>query len=47
MSVISGALIILVVMFFKGGIVQLFGNLLMSIQIWRKKKKEYRFGKDE
>jgi branched-chain amino acid transport system permease protein len=47
MSVISGALIILVVMFFKGGIIQLFENLLISVQIWRKKKREYRFGKDE
>jgi branched-chain amino acid transport system permease protein len=46
-SVISGALIILVVMFFKGGVIQLFGNLLMCIRNWRKKKREYRFGKDE
>jgi branched-chain amino acid transport system permease protein len=47
MSVISGILIIIVVMFFKGGIIQLFGNLLVSIQNWQKKKREYRFGKDE
>jgi branched-chain amino acid transport system permease protein len=47
MSVISGVLIILVVMFFKGGIIQLFGNLLRSIQNWQKKKRGYRFGKDE
>jgi hypothetical protein len=47
MSVISGVLIILVGMFFKGGIIQLFKNLVLYIQNQRQKKREYRFGKDE
>jgi branched-chain amino acid transport system permease protein len=47
MSVISGALIILVVMFFKGGIIQLFKDMVLFIQNRRQTKKEYRFGKDE
>jgi branched-chain amino acid transport system permease protein len=47
MSVISGTLIILVVMFFKGGLIQLFINLLGNLKAWHRQKQEYRFGKDE
>jgi branched-chain amino acid transport system permease protein len=47
MSVISGTLIILVVMFFPGGIMQLLKNLSSSVRNWQRKKREYRFGKDE
>ena len=47
MSVISGALIILVVMFFQGGIIQLMANLRAGFIAWQIKKREYRFGKDE
>ncbi|GHV37878.1 branched-chain amino acid ABC transporter permease [Spirochaetia bacterium] len=47
MSVISGVLIILVVMFFKGGLIQLFINLLANVKAWWIRKREYRFGKDE
>jgi len=47
MSVISGALIILVVMFFKGGIIQLFMNLRYGFNSWLLRKREYRYGKDE
>jgi branched-chain amino acid transport system permease protein len=47
MSVISGVLIILVVMFFRGGLIQLFINLCAYIRARRIQKREYRFGKDE
>jgi len=47
MSVISGALIILVVLFFKGGVIQLLMNLKNGYIALRKKKWEYRYGKDE
>ncbi|GHV69790.1 branched-chain amino acid ABC transporter permease [Spirochaetia bacterium] len=47
MSVISGVLIILVVMFFKGGLIQLFVNLFANVKAWQIRKREYRFGKDE
>jgi branched-chain amino acid transport system permease protein len=47
MSVISGVLIIVVVMFFNGGIIQLLKNLASYVRTQQKKKREYRFGKDE
>jgi hypothetical protein len=47
MSVISGTLIILVVMFFKGGLIQLFINLLAGFKAWLRQKEGYKFGKDE
>ena len=47
MSVISGGLIILVVLFFKGGIIQLLINLRSGLGTYMTKKREYRFGKDE
>jgi branched-chain amino acid transport system permease protein len=47
MSVISGVLIILVVMFFKDGIIQVLKNLASYFRIRQRKRQEYRFGKDE
>ena len=43
---ISGALVIIVVMFFPGGLAQLFLELRMKLKKWKKKIKEGIYGKD-
>jgi len=46
MLIISGVLVIIVVMFFPGGLAQLLTELRHKIKVWRKKVKEKKYGKD-
>ena len=46
MGLVSGILLVLVVMFYPGGLAQLLGELKVKIKVLRKKMREAKYGKD-
>ncbi len=45
-AIFSGVLIVLIVMFYPGGLIRLFTDLRMKFKVWNYKWKVYRYGKD-